>query len=132
MTQTVRFPRRLLVPEFVLPSQFVGTCRRQAPRQTGEYRLLIAVLRSAVECFQKYAQARGPGERHLFEEAERWIMGGNDGEDTRLDADGLAFTFRYVCDALNIEPDYLRGGLKRWRDGQRASVHAVVQQQGQK
>ena len=87
--------------------------------------MLIAVLRSAVECFQKYVQARSPGERRLFKEAEQWIMGGNDEDNKRLDANGLAFTFRYVCDALNIEPDYLRAGLRRWRDGQPASVHAV-------
>ncbi len=116
MTQTSTSPRHLLVPDFVLPSQFAGTLRRQAPRQTGEYRLLVAVLENAVECFQKYVRARNPVERRMFDEAERWIMGGNDEEDNRLDAGGLAFTFRYVCQTLGIDPDYLRRGLNRWRD----------------
>ena len=115
--------------DFVLPLQFVGTRRRQAPRQMGEYRLLVAVLEDAVECFQKYAQARSTAERRLFAEAERWIMGGTPQDDNRLDAQGLCFSFYYVCETLGIEPDYLQGGLKRWRDGQQASVHVVVQQQ---
>ena len=113
MTQTVRSRRRLLAPDYVLPSQFVGTLRRQAPRKTGESRLLIAVLENAVECFQQYVRATGSAERQLFEEAEWWIMGGNEEEDTRLDADGPCFSFRYVCEALGIDPDYLRRGLKR-------------------
>ncbi len=127
MTQTRRFPHRLLVPEFVLPSQFVGTLRRQVTRQSGEYRLLIAVLENAVQCFQKYAHAKRRDERRLFEEAERWLMGGNDAEDRRLDAQGLAFTFRYVCEALGIEPNYLRCGLKRWHTAQLAKGHVAVE-----
>ena len=122
MTQTAKFPRRLLAIDFVLPSQFVGTLRRQGPRKTGEYRLLIAVLESGVGCFQKYFHSKNPGELRLFEEAEQWIMGGNAGDDKHLDADGLAFTFHYVCEALGIDPDYLRRGLKRWRDAQLATV----------
>ncbi len=115
MTQTSRSHRRLLVPEVVLPSQFAGTLRRLAPHKTGEYRLLIAVLENAVEFFQKYLRARNPVERRMFEEAEQWIMCDNDEETKRLDAQGLAFTFRYVCEALGIEPEYLRCGLMRWR-----------------
>ncbi len=118
LTQAVRSTRRLLAPDNILPVQFVGTLHRQAPHQTGEYRLVIAVLGNAVECFQKYVQARSPGKRRLFKEAERWIMGGNEEDNKRLDADGIAFTFRYVCEALDIEPDYLRWGLSRWRDVQ--------------
>jgi len=128
MTQGLKSSRHLFTPDFVLPSQFVGTLR-QVPRQMGEYRLLIAVLENAVESFQKYVRARSPGERRMFEEAERWIMGGNEEEDNRLDADGRAFTFRYVCEVLGINPDYLRWGLKRWRDAHLAKGQAMVQHQ---
>ena len=131
MIDAVRVVRRLFASDSVLPPQFVGTLRRQAPHQTGEYRLLIAVLGNAVECFQKYVQARSTTERRLFKEAEQWIMGGSEEDDKRLDAEGLAFTFRYVCDALDIEPEYLRWGLRRWRDAQLATVHVVVQHQRQ-
>jgi hypothetical protein len=40
----------------------------------GEERLMLAVLESAVEDFQKYVLARNPSGRKLFREAEEWFL----------------------------------------------------------
>ncbi len=118
MIDTVRIARRLFASDSVLPSQFFATPRRQALGRTGEYRLLVALLEEAIRCFQKHVRAAKKHERRLFKEAEQWILGGNDEEHRRLDAEGHAFTFPYVCDALGIEPGYIRGKLRHWRNVQ--------------
>ena len=64
-----------------------------------EKRLLFAILLDAVECFQKYA---GHEDNRLFKETEEWIF-----EDDH----GWAFSFINICDALEINPLYLRKGF---------------------
>jgi len=71
-----------------------------------ERRLIIAVLEDAVHCFRKYAFATDPQGRRLFQEADEWIR--NDGRES-------PFSFENVCDALDLNPAYLRSGLEHWR-----------------
>ena len=108
-------------PDVVLPVQFFATVRRQAPAKRGECQLMIAVLEDAVHCFQKYALARDRQGRRLFREAEEWMM-----DDAQRAAaprgEELTLSFKYVCDVLGLDPAYLRGGLRRWRE-QLAGVH---------
>ena len=67
----------------------------------------------AVHCFQKYLLPRNRRERRLFEEAEAWMMA----RDVRLVADDRpTLSFEYVCEVLSLDPEYLRDGLRRWRD----------------
>ena len=40
----------------------------------GEERLMLAVLESAVEDFQKYVLARKPSGKKLFQQAEEWFL----------------------------------------------------------
>jgi hypothetical protein len=40
----------------------------------GEKRLMLAVLRDAVECFQANVLSEQPWEKKLFQEAESWIL----------------------------------------------------------
>jgi hypothetical protein len=40
----------------------------------GEERLMLAVLKSAVEDFQKYVLSKDEKERKLFQEAEKWFL----------------------------------------------------------
>jgi hypothetical protein len=40
----------------------------------GEERLMLAVLESAVEDFQKYVVARNPSGKKLFQQAEEWFL----------------------------------------------------------
>ena len=72
-----------------------------------ERRLMVAVLEDAIHSFQKSAAARTPMEKAIFAEEEEWIFGaGEDGP----------FSFESICDALGLDPDYLRSGLRRWRE----------------
>ena len=73
----------------------------------GEERLMLAVLESAVEDFQKYVLARNPSGKKLFREAEEWFLEKN--------SDAL-FSFGYVCETLGLHPDHIRKGLMVWKE----------------
>src|SRR5262245_47692249 len=76
----------------------------------GEERLMLAVLESAVEDFQKYVLARNPSEQKLFQEAEEWLL--------EKDSRGL-FPFDSICETLGLDPDRSEerrvGKECRWR-----------------
>lgn len=107
-------------PDVVLPIQFFGTLRRQAPTKRGECQLLIAVLEDAVHCFQKYCLARDRQGQRLFREAEEWMMA-----ETSSPEEEPMLSFEYICSVLDLDPLYLRGGLRRWRDRQLAARAAA-------
>lgn len=76
-----------------------------------EKRLMLAVLGDGISCFQKNAAAPHPKGRALFREAKEWI----------LDEDRLwLFSFENICDAVGFDPKYIREGLVRWEQRQRA------------
>ena len=88
----------------------------------GEERLMLAVLESAVEDFQKYVLAHRPRGKKLFQEAEEWFLD--------KDSDEL-FSFGSICGTLGLHPDHIRKGLTVWKevkfktssaDGQHASL----------
>ena len=79
----------------------------------GEERLMLAVLESAVEDFQKYVLARKPRGKKLFQEAEEWFL--------ERDSDEL-FSFENICDTLQLHPDYIWKGLLRWKEAKINSV----------
>jgi hypothetical protein len=68
--------------------------------------LMLAVLEDAVDCYQKHAHARDPRAAQLFEEAEEWVES--------ADRSWL-FSFENICDTLEINADYVRRGLREWR-----------------
>jgi hypothetical protein len=73
----------------------------------GEERLMLAVLESAVEDFQKYVPARKPGGKQRFQEAEEWF----------LEKDGEAlYSFENICETLGLHPDPIRNGLLAWKE----------------
>jgi hypothetical protein len=61
----------------------------------GEERLMLAVLESAVEDFQKYVLTRKPRGKKLFQEAEEWFP--------ERDSDEL-FSFQNICGTLQLHP----------------------------
>jgi hypothetical protein len=73
----------------------------------GEKALLLAVLEDAIDCFQKYRFAQSPRGRGLFCEAEHWIMEAKNGS---------VFSFDSVCELLELNPNHLRQGLRRWKE----------------
>ena len=97
-------------PDILASQQYYdqGTSGRQ-PERT----LMFAVLLDAVECFQKYALLDDEHATRLFREAENWILD-NDRE--------WLFSFINICDALTIDPQYLRKGLLHWKQNAMRSV----------
>src|SRR3989454_6438099 len=99
-----------LAPETVLPSQFFDRLQVDASLQP-EKRLMLAVLEDAVGTFQKYVASSTRRGQRLFAEAEEWFA---------EPATEWPFGFESICQALSLEPAYIRNGLGRWRDAQRA------------
>jgi len=95
-------------PETVLPNQFFDRATIDASLQP-EKRLMLAVLEDAVGAYQKYCTAPGRRAKRLFTEAEEWFL-----SDDR----SWPYSFANICEALGMEPGYLRSGLARWRDNQ--------------
>lgn len=75
----------------------------------GEERLMLAVLESAIEDYQKYAFAPDKRGQELFEQAEEWIM---ETGSTSF------FSFENICAYLQLAPDYVRRGFQRWKVAQ--------------
>jgi hypothetical protein len=72
----------------------------------GEQKLMLAVLESATEDFQKYVLATDKRGKELFQEAEEWI----------LETTGPSFfSFENICEHLQLDPDYVRRGFMRWK-----------------
>jgi len=105
-----------LQPDVILPTQFFQSLRTKS-QFNGERRLMIAVLEDAVNCFMKQLHATDPKARQLFLEAQEWITA-----DDRT----WFFAFENVCDTLDLNPDYVREGLFKWRAAERRRVGDAV------
>jgi hypothetical protein len=81
-----------------------------------EKRLLLAVLEDAVNTLQHYATVSSGRGRHIFVDAAEWFAS--------TAADRL-FDFESICQALGLDPSYIRGGLRRWCNARRASLMTV-------
>jgi hypothetical protein len=92
------FLARILEPDIFLPSQFYGTGGLSRQLE-GEKRLMIAILKDAVECLEKYRQSNSSSGQTNYQNALEWI------EDKSTD---WLFSFTNICDLLGFEPDYLR------------------------
>jgi hypothetical protein len=94
-----------LEPESILPCQLgdrlFGTARLQP-----EKRLQLAVLQDAILTFHRLAAVERLRARRFFAEVDAWFASD--------EANG-PFTFVTICDTLNLDPDYIRQGLRRWR-----------------
>jgi hypothetical protein len=103
----------------VLIGELAGANHRRATTLSSEKRLMLAVLRSALECYQNHLHAKDAQSREMFEEAAAWLAS--------TSSAGL-FTFHGIAEALDIEPDGLRRRLADWtrrrRDGEGAGEPA--------
>jgi len=95
------FLARILEPDIFLPSQFYGS-GGLSRKLEGEKRLMIAVLKDAVECLEKYRGLRNSVARSNYENAIEWVM--DNGTD-------WLFSFTNICDLLGFDPQYLRDVL---------------------
>lgn len=103
-------------PDTMLPSQYFAAMRKRVP-QEAEYRLIVAVLEDAIDCFQKHCDARDSKTRQLFEDAAQWVSS----EDR-----SWPFSFLNICDVLNLDPAYVREGLEQHRARRMAQRSKVV------
>jgi hypothetical protein len=62
----------------------------------GEEGLMLAVLESATEDYQKYVNARDRKGKLLFSQAEEWFL------DESSDP---LFAFEHICEVLRLQPD---------------------------
>jgi hypothetical protein len=98
----------LFGPAVILPAQFTEQMgAKQSDR--GEKRLMLAVLEEAVATYQRNVDAKTRHGQRVFREAEEWI---------RTTNSAWPFAFENICHALEIEPEFLRGGLEAWKEKQ--------------
>ncbi len=79
----------------------------------GEYGLVEAILREAIHEYQKFAGQQTRRGARLFRDVHQWFLA----DDREWD-----FSFINVCQILDLEPTYIRTGLKLWCERQRKQV----------
>ena len=94
----------LFEPDVLLPAQYFAAFRRSGGLER-ERLLMLAVLEDAIDCFQKYAHAKDPRGRQMFDESRDWVT-----SDDR----SWLFSFENICDTLEISAEYVRRGLREW------------------
>jgi len=95
----------LFEPDTLLPIQYFEAMRRKHLLE-GEKRLVLSVLEDAVECFMKCIDSSTNKGQRLFRDAEEWIS---------LEDKKWVFSFDNVCEMLDVNPEYLRRGLREWK-----------------
>ena len=95
----------LFEPDTLLPIQYFEAMRRKHLLE-GEKRLVLSVLEDAVECFMKCIDSPTNKGQRLFRDAEEWI---------NLEDKKWVFSFDNVCEMLDVNPEYLRRGLREWK-----------------
>ncbi len=100
----MRLERSTDVPQdVILPEQFFSPL---SALKHGVNALLSAILTDAVTCFKTHVTATTPRARRLGQETEEWFF---------RDEPEWPFSFVSICEALNLDPDYIRRGLQQWR-----------------
>ena len=94
------FAKMVSVDPIVAESLF-GSSSRNGPAGA-ERELMLAVLSDAIECYWKYQNARNSSGIRLYQDAKSWIFADNE---------TLSFSFRNVCNTLQLEPSYIRRGI---------------------
>jgi hypothetical protein len=92
-------PSGLTQLHIILPAQHFKPQGKQAPEQ----RLMIAVLRDALDCFEKYRFATGIYGRRLFHEARRWFL---------ADEPQWPYSFERICGVLDLDSNAVRERLR--------------------
>ena len=103
----------LFQPDSLLLEQYLDTTRRKIVLEP-EKRLMLAILKDAVNTFQADLFAANAKSSRRFEQARDWI--------TETDGDWV-FSFANVCEHLGLNPAYVRNGLLRWMEDQLANQH---------
>ena len=102
----------LFEPDTLLPIQYFEAMRRKHLLE-GEKRLILSVLEDAVECFMKCIDSPSNKGQRLFREADEWIF---------LEDKRCVFSFDNVAEMLDINPEYMRRGLREWKEHKLADL----------
>jgi hypothetical protein len=89
-------------------------------QSSGEYRLLWAILEDAIDCYFRYAELPSVTAQEQFREAEAWI---ESKEEEWL------CSFNSICRHFQIDPSYLRKGLRQRLATQRGKRQTASVQQ---
>jgi hypothetical protein len=90
-------------PDVLLIHEYLHVYQSKSA-QAPEMRLIAAVLEDAISCYLKYYSSRTRRGKRICNEAAQWIFSHED--------DWL-FGFENICEMLKIDPDYIRGILRR-------------------
>ena len=93
-------------PDTLLSTQYFENLRRSTLFDP-EKRLMLAILEDGIFCYLDNRHATNNKKKRLFQDASAWIV--------ENDADWV-FSFESVCDALGLNPQYVRQGLLRWKE----------------
>jgi len=96
----------MVEPDTMTPLQFFDRALTESTL-VPEKRLMLAVLEDAIASFQRnFIQARHSHDGDDYD-VESW-----------LESDDMSwpFSFASICQALDMEPESLRRGLRSWRD----------------
>lgn len=94
----------LFQPDTLLGEDYAANFRRKIPLEA-ERTLLLAVLEDGIRCYQENMFAVNGKRRTLFDEAKEWLFSD--------DANWFC-SFVSICTLLNLEPNYIRRGLRDW------------------
>jgi hypothetical protein len=95
-------------PDTLAVHEYMENYHRKAHLEP-EKILMFAILEDAVHCYRAYAFSSSTSSRRLYRDAEKWLW--------RNDWDWV-FSFRNICEALGVDPFFLRRGLLRWKEAQ--------------
>ena len=104
----------LFQPDTLLGEDYAANFRRKIPLEP-ERILLLAILEDGVRCYQENLFVAGGKRRLLFDEAKEWLFS---------DDSSWFCSFVSICTMLNLEPNYIRRGLRQWETRARQSTRA--------
>jgi hypothetical protein len=107
----------LFEPDTLLPIQYFEAMRRKHLLE-GEKRLILSVLEDAIECFMKCMDSATNKGQRLYREADEWIA---------LEDKHWVFSFDNVCDMLDINPEYMRRGLRDWKQRRLEAIQRAAE-----
>lgn len=107
----------LFQPDTLLSEDYAANFRRKIPLEP-ERTLVLAVLEDGIRCFQENLFAVNGKRRTLFDEAKEWLFS---------DDSNWFCSFVSICTLLNLEPNYVRRGLREWEARERKALHRKAQ-----
>lgn len=94
-------PQGPIEPRTIVPSQFF-TARERWRALGSTHRLMYAILEDAINVY--IGPERTSKQRRAVREARRWLFS---------DDKSYVFSFLRTCEALDLDPQYIRAGARR-------------------